>query len=66
MISYVNVYLRSCMHASYTEVIEVVMGQHNSTDENSDDTTEVEVLGSHIAKNTKEIGDDYLGDFTVD
>jgi hypothetical protein len=48
------------MHATHTEVIEVVMGQHNSTDENSNDTTEVEVLGSHIAKNTKEIGDNYL------
>lgn len=48
------------MHTSDCQIVEVIMSQSDSADENRDHTTHVEVLSDHIAKNTKKIGNNNL------
>jgi hypothetical protein len=48
------------MHTSNSQIVEVIVSQSDSTDENCYHTTHIEELSNHIAENTKKIGNNNL------
>jgi hypothetical protein len=51
------------MHASWSQVIEIIMSQGDSADEDSDNTAHIEQLSDDIAQDPEHVDDDYLSDF---
>jgi hypothetical protein len=54
------------MHSSRSKIVEIVMGQNDTTDKNSNDSAHLKSFSNHIAENTKQIGDGNLCDFIID
>ena len=53
------------MHASWCEVVVVIVGQKNSADENGNDAAHIESLRDNIAENAEEICQNYLCNFVM-
>ena len=51
------------MHAPNCEVVEVIVGQNHTANQDSYDATHSEELSHHIAQNSKDIGEGDLSDF---
>ena len=53
------------MHSSHCQIVEIVMRQPHTTDQNCYDSTKVKIFCGNIAQNTEKIGDDHLCDLCL-
>ena len=54
------------MHTSYRQVIVIIVGQHNSTYQDSDHTAHLEELGHHVTHNSENISESNLSHLVLD
>ena len=57
--------IRCGVHASDCEVVEVVVSQDYSADQDSDDTAHLKELSHHVAHNAKDVGKGHLSDLVL-